>query len=134
MLVGRAMSGAVSNVRTADPLATPARPEAANRNSDVASDVMAQAALPATNSHIYVPAKPVQQAAPVAMQDPSRTRMSEVDDAHRTAWSALNNERFRLAMEKLGDVRTSDAVMLMRPVEGAGTDIKSALARYEENS
>jgi len=134
MLVGRAMSGAVSNVRTADPLAMPARPEAANRNSDVASDVMAQTALPATNSHIYVPAKPVQQATPVAMQEPSRTRMSEVDDAHRTAWSALNNERFRLAMEKLGDVRTSDAVMLMRPVEGAGTDIKSALARYEENS
>lgn len=133
MLVGRAMSGAVSNVRAADPLVTPARPEAANRNSDGA-DVMAQAALPATNSHIYVPAKPVQQATQVASQEPMRAHLSDVEDAHRAAWSALNNERFRLAMENLADVRTSDAVMMMRPVEGAGTDVRSALARYEENS
>lgn len=133
MLVGRAISGAVSNVRAADPLVTPARPEAANRNSDGA-DVMAQAALPATNSHIYVPAKPAQQATPVASQEPTRAHLSDVEDAHRAAWSALNNERFRLAMENLADVRSSDAVMMMRPVEGAGTDVRSALARYEENS
>ncbi len=112
----------------------PARLQADNRNSDAVVDVTAKAALPATNSHIYVPAKPIQQASQVAALGPSRSRMSDIDDAHRTAWSALNNERFRLAMEKLGDVRTSDAVMMMRPVEGAGTDIKSALARYEENS
>ncbi|MBT1156025.1 hypothetical protein J1C56_10515 [Aminobacter anthyllidis] len=98
------------------------------------TDVAIQAALPATSSHIYVPAKPIQQAAQVAALGPSRSRISDIEDAHRTAWSALNNERFRLAMEKLGDVRTSDAVMMMRPVEGGGTDIKSALARYEENS
>lgn len=134
MLVGRAISGAIANVRAADPLATPARPEAANRNSGGAADVTAQVAIPAANSHIYVPAKPVQQATQVASEDPSRARMSDVDDAHRTAWSALNNERFRLAVEKLGDVRTSDAVMMMRPVEGAGTDVRSVLARYEENS
>ncbi len=112
----------------------PARLQADNRNSDAVVDVTAKAALPGTNSHIYVPAKPIQQASQVAALGPSRSRMSDIDDAHRTAWSALNNERFRLAMEKLGDVRTSDAVMMMRPVEGAGTDIKSALARYEENS
>lgn len=132
MLVGRVMAGAVSIVRTAEPLATPTRPEAANRNSDAVADVTAPA--PATSSHIYVPAKPVQQAQQITAQSSSRSRMSDVDDAHRTAWSALNNERFRLALEKLGDVRTSDAVMMMRPVEGAGTDIRSALARYEENS
>lgn len=132
MLVGRVMAGAVSIARTADALAMPTRPEAANRNSDAMADVMAPA--PATSSHVYVPAKPIQQALPVSAQSSSRSRISDVDDAHRTAWSALNNERFRLAMEKLGDVRTSDAVMMMRPVEGAGTDIRSALARYEENS
>lgn len=134
MLVGRVMAGAVSIARTADALAMPTRPEAANRNSDAVADAAAQAPAPATSSHIYVPAKPVQQAVPVSPPSSSRSRVSDVDDAHRTAWSALNNERFRLAMEKLGDARTSDAVMMMRPVEGAGTDIKSALARYEENS
>ncbi|WP_184767332.1 hypothetical protein [Aminobacter carboxidus] len=134
MLVGRLMSGAVSIARTADALAMPVRPEAANRNSEAVTVVTAQALAPATSSHIYVPAKPVQQATQVSAQGASRSRMSDIDDAHRTAWSALNNERFRLAMEKLGDVRMSDAVMMMRPVEGAGTDIKSALARYEENS
>jgi hypothetical protein len=132
MLVGRVMAGAVSISRTADALTMPTQPEAANRNSEVVADVAAPA--PATSSHIYVPAKPVQQAQHIVAQGSSRSRVSDVDDAHRTAWSALNNERFRLAMEKLGDVRTSDAVMMMRPVEGAGTDIKSALARYEENS
>lgn len=134
MLVGRAMSGAVSNVRAADSLATSTRPEAANRNSDAAADASAQAAYPASSSHVYVPAKPVQQATQVASQGPSRARLSDVDDAHRAAWSALNNERFRFAMENLSDVRTSDAVMMMRPVDGAGTDVRSALARYEENS
>jgi len=134
MLVGRVTAGAVSFARTADALAMPARPEAANRNSEALAGVTAQAPAPATSSHIYVPAKPVQQAQQVTAQSLPRSRMSDVDDAHRTAWSALNNERFRLAMEKLGDVRTSDAVMMMRPVEGAGTDIRSALARYEENS
>ncbi|MDR7220244.1 hypothetical protein [Aminobacter aminovorans] len=134
MLVGRVMAGAVSIARTADALAMPTRPEAANRNSESVADVVAQAPAPAISSHIYVPAKPVQQAQHITAQGSSRSRTSDVDDAHRTAWSALNNERFRLAMEKLGDVRTSDAVMMMRPVEGAGTDIRSALARYEENS
>ena len=126
MQVGGVMSGAVSNVRTADPLAMPARPEAAND--------AAQVAQAAANSHIYVPARPIQQAEQGAVRGPSPSRMSAIDDAHRTAWSALNNERFRLAMEKLADVRTSDAVMMMRPVEGSGTDVRSALARYEENS
>ncbi|MEO5322573.1 hypothetical protein PV773_04540 [Mesorhizobium sp. CC13] len=59
---------------------------------------------------------------------------SALDDAHRTALSALRNERFGLVMERLADVRISDALAVMRPVEGAGTDTRSALARYDENS
>ncbi|MGF7005029.1 hypothetical protein [Aminobacter sp. BE110] len=59
---------------------------------------------------------------------------SALDDAHRTALSALRNQRFGLVMERLAGVRISDALAAMRPVEGAGTDIRSALARYDENS
>lgn len=120
MLVGGLTTGAVSNLRTADPLAVAARPEAAG-DARVAS-------------HVYVPARPIQQVVPSIVESAPRSRMSDIDDAHRTAWSALNNDRFRLAMEKLADVATSDAVMMLRPVEGSGTDIRSALARYEENS
>lgn len=58
----------------------------------------------------------------------------DVENAHQTAWSALKNERFRHALEQLTDVRTSDAMMLMRRVDGAGTDIQSARALYAENS
>lgn len=121
MLVGGLTTGAISNLRTADPVAVAARPEAAG-DARVAS-------------HVYVPARPIQQAAPSLVETaPRASRMSDIDDAHRTAWSALNNDRFRLAMEKLADVATADAVMMLRPVEGSGTDIRSALTRYEENS
>jgi hypothetical protein len=134
MLVGGVMSGAVLNVRTADRVAMPARSEAVSRAGDAETDGSPQAAMPIANSYVYVPTKPVQQAMQVTGQSPLRSRTSAIDDAHRTAWSALNNDRFRLAMEKLADVRTSDAVMMMRPAEGAGTDVRSALARYAENS
>ncbi|WP_269929669.1 hypothetical protein [Aminobacter sp. HY435] len=128
MQIGGLTSGAVSIVRSPDkPLASTGVGQAENRQAE-----------PPRSSHIYVPVRPAlfADSAPIGgLRDTAASpAISAVDDAHRAAWSALNNDRFRLAMETLSDGRASDAVMMMRPVEGAGTDLRSALARYEENS
>lgn len=125
MQIGGLTSAAVSVVRSSEkPLASTGAETAAGQQAE-----------PQRNSHVYVPVRPAlfANSAPVAANT-STPAISALDDAHRTAWSALNNDRFRLAMEKLADVATSDALMMMRPVEGTGTDVRSALARYEENS
>lgn len=64
----------------------------------------------------------------------TRTIDRDVENAHQTAWSALKNERFRHVLEQLSNVGTSDAMMLMRRIDGAGTDFQSVRALYAENS
>lgn len=59
---------------------------------------------------------------------------NDVDDARRTALSALTNERFRLVLEQVADVRASETIMMMRHTESASTDFKSARSIYAENS
>ncbi len=77
---------------------------------------------------------PFAVAGAMATEGASRPALSGLDDAHRTALSALRNDRFREVLERLTDVRSSNALTVMRPAEGAGTDVRSALARYQENS
>lgn len=57
----------------------------------------------------------------------------DVDTARDTAMSALNNARFGKMLEWISDPRSSEAMMLMRRVEGAGTDYGTAAACYEES-
>lgn len=91
-------------------------------------------------SHIHVPSKKSAFAARGAAEATlgiarsSGTIDEDVENAHQTAWSALKNERFRHVLEQLSDVGTSDAMMLMRRVDGGGTDFQSARAIYAENS
>lgn len=74
-----------------------------------------------------------------ATRPPEPTRASQatisrdVETARKTALSALTNERFRAALEKLSDPRASETVALMRN-GGPSTDLASAQARYADNS
>lgn len=93
------------------------------------------------SSYVYVAPKPVQQSASgvpqwqSGIETPVRTMKNDVADAHRTALSALKNERFRLALEQISDVRASEAIMMMRGAsEGASVDFRSARSLYEENN
>lgn len=61
------------------------------------------------------------------------TLSRDVETARKTALSALTNERFRVALEKLSDPRASETVALMRN-DGPSTDLGSAQARYADNS
>lgn len=58
----------------------------------------------------------------------------DVDTARDIAMSALNNARFGKMLEWISDPRSSEAIMLMRRMEGAGADYGTAAARYEENA
>ncbi|MBN9252175.1 MAG: hypothetical protein J0I86_16625 [Mesorhizobium sp.] len=60
--------------------------------------------------------------------------MNDVDTARRVALSALHNERFSAALEKLSDPRSSDALMLMGRDDGANADHKSVMSAYADNS
>lgn len=93
------------------------------------------------SSYVYVAPKPVEQSTKDVperssnIEMPARTMKNDVADAHRTALSALKNERFRLALEQISDVRSSGAIMMMRGTsEGASVDFRSARSLYEENS
>lgn len=55
-----------------------------------------------------------------------------METARKTALSALTNERFRAALEKLSDPRASETIALMRN-DGPSTDLGSAQARYADN-
>lgn len=72
-----------------------------------------------------------------AITEPIRTSQAtlsrDVETARKTALSALTNERFRAALEKLSDPRASETVALMRN-DGPSTDLGSAQARYADNS
>jgi hypothetical protein len=50
------------------------------------------------------------------------------------ALSALHNERFSAALEKLSDPRSSDALILMGRDDGANADHKSVMSAYADNS
>ncbi len=69
--------------------------------------------------------------------EPTRTSQAtisrDVETARKTALSALTNERFRAALEKLSDPRASETIALMRN-GGPSTDLASAQARYADNS
>lgn len=60
--------------------------------------------------------------------------MNDVDAARRVALSALHNERFSAALEKLSDPRSSDALILMGRDDGANADHKSVMSAYADNS
>lgn len=60
--------------------------------------------------------------------------MNDVDTARRVALSALHNERFSAALEKLSDPRSSDALMLMARDDGSNADQKSVMSAYADNS
>lgn len=122
-------SGLNSDVRTT------ARP------ADDGQQVSAAPQPSGRSSYVYVAPKPVQQLANGVPERHSnieisaRTMKNDVADAHRTALSALKNERFRLALEQISDVRSSEAIMMMRGTsEGASVDFRSARSLYEENN
>ena len=139
MHIGSLTSGAGQTVRAAEKVVSlaGAAPAASQVESQVASNAGRQAQRP---SHVHVPSKGSAFAARGAAEatlgfaKSARTIDKDVENAHQTAWSALKNERFRHVLEQLSDVSTSDAMMLMRRVDGAGTDFQSARALYAENS
>ncbi len=53
--------------------------------------------------------------------------------ARQTALSALNNERFRAALDMLSSPTSSDAVMQMRGDGGSSADHRSVLASYADS-
>ena len=64
----------------------------------------------------------------------TRRISQDVATARNTALSALNNERFRVALEQLSDPRSSGAILDMRRDNGASTDFRSVQSSYAENS
>jgi hypothetical protein len=58
---------------------------------------------------------------------------SDVAMARQTALSALNNERFRAALDMLSSPTSSDAVMQMRGDGGSSADHRSVLASYADS-
>lgn len=134
MHIGSLTSGAGQTIRAGDKLVS----DAGAANAALQSG---SAGLPQPSqrpSYVHVPstesAFAARGAAEAAFGSSRSAATSDVDNAHQTAWSALKNERFRHALEQLSDVRTADAMMLMRRVEGAGTDFQSARALYAEHS
>jgi len=77
------------------------------------------------------------QVATTQVAEPSRVSQTtisrDVETARKTALSALTNERFRAALEKLSDPRASETIALMRN-DGPSADFGSAQARYADNS
>ncbi|WP_378950400.1 hypothetical protein [Mesorhizobium sp. ANAO-SY3R2] len=132
MHIGSLASGTGQTVRAVEAVVSPAA-------SQVGSNVGPQGPSQRP-SHIHVPSKESAFAArgasgaTLGFANSSRTVDKDVENAHQTAWSALKNERFRHVLEQLSDVGTSDAMMLMRRVDGGGTDFQSARAIYAENS
>ncbi|ODT08413.1 MAG: hypothetical protein ABS58_02680 [Mesorhizobium sp. SCN 65-20] len=85
-------------------------------------------------TYVHVPTTPVAIIGVKAAEASDRPSLSGLDDAHRTALSALRNDRFREALDRLADMRIPDALSAVRPAQSAGTDTRSAIARYQENS
>ncbi len=72
---------------------------------------------------------------PASGQAPAETGSlrDNVDSARQAALSALRNERFGAALERLSDPRSSDALAFMARGEGASADSASVLSAYAEN-
>ena len=65
----------------------------------------------------------------------SRRIMENVDAARNTAMSALNNDRFRVMLEQIGNPQSSgDLVTMGGNADSTVLDFKTALSRYAENS
>jgi len=62
--------------------------------------------------------------------------MDDVNAARKTAMSALNNDRFRVMLEQIGNPESSgDLVTTMSGnADSTVVDFKTALSRYAENS
>lgn len=140
MQVGSLASGLNQIVRTSE-RPVPSEAGAPVQTKPQQIDGVDAAQVPVTrSSYVHVQSRPAQFFASAASDvtsgaiRPVRTVDKDVENAHQTAWSALKNERFRQVLEHLSDVRTSDALMMIQPAEGSGTDINSARARYAENS
>ena len=78
----------------------------------------------------------LQARAPSAPSAESARIRNDVDAARNTALSALNNDRFRVMLEQISDLRASSTLMTMSADSNnnAGTDFNTALSRYDENS
>ena len=85
-------------------------------------------------AYVHVPTTPVAIIGVKAAEASPRPSLSGLDDAHRTALSALRNDRFREALDRLADMRIPDAPAAAHPAQSAGTDLRSAIALYRENS
>lgn len=137
MLIGSLGAGLSQYSRSNDRLVPSSQGEAQPKPLQTSVEDATQVPV-ARSSYVHVQTRPAQffaiSSASDAGADAPRTIDKDVEDAHRTAWSALNNERFRHALEQLSDVGTSDAVMMLQRAEGSGTDFRSARAIYAENS
>ena len=70
-----------------------------------------------------------------ALSPESRRIMEDVNAARNTAKSALNNDRFRVMLEQIGNPQSSgDLVTMGSGQNAAGTDVNTAQSRYAENS
>lgn len=78
----------------------------------------------------------LQARAPSAPSAESARIRNDVDAARNTALSALNNDRFRVMLEQISDPRASGTLMTMSADSNntSGTDLNTALSRYDENS
>ena len=81
-------------------------------------------------------ARDVQSTASQAPSAESRRIMNDVAAARTTAMSALNNDRFRVMLEQIGNPESSgDLVTTMSGnADSTVVDFKTALSRYAENS
>ncbi len=79
---------------------------------------------------------PVRNAQGAGSLSPESERISnDVAQARHTAMSALNNDRFRVMLEQIGNPQSSDTLMTMGANSDSNvSDFKTALSRYAENS
>ena len=80
-------------------------------------------------------ARDIQSTASQAPSAESRRIMNDVAAARTTAMSALNNDRFRVMLEQIGNPQSSgDLVTMGGSSDSTVVDFKTALSRYAENS
>ena len=80
-------------------------------------------------------ARDVQSTASQTPSAESRRIMNDVAAARTTAMSALNNDRFRVMLEQIGNPQSSgDLVTMGKNADSTVVDFKTALSRYAENS
>ncbi len=79
---------------------------------------------------------PVRNAQGAGSLSPESRRISDdVAAARHTAMSALNNDRFRVMLEQIGNPQSSgDLVTMSGNADSTVLDFKTVLSRYAENS